>query len=147
MSIIEHPENWFEKGDAGDELARNAFQIWLDPESGNGHMLFANSDNNGPRGNALVNELIPALEAKYPLISKADARIVRGHSSGGWASLWLALQYPQTFGACFASSPDPVDFHRLEQIDIYDQDNMYSDGGRTFYGAARRAVKRCVTKT
>lgn len=135
ISIVLHPIKP-PTDPAALELARDTYHIYLDPESGNGHTLFANSDNNGPCGDALVTELIPALEAKYKLISDPNARIIRGHSSGGWASLWLALQYPQTFGACFASSPDPVDFHRLERIDIYDFANAYVDpAGKTLYGS------------
>ena len=107
----------------------------LDPESGNGHNLCANSDNNGPVGDAIVYELIPALEKKYNLIATADARILRGHSSGGWAALWLQLQYPETFGACFAASPDPVDFRHLEQIDIYNFDNAYEHGSKQLVGS------------
>lgn len=109
------------------EFRKNCFIIVLDPSSANGHTLFANSANNGPVGDALVHDLIPALEAKYPLIPEASARIVRGHSSGGWSSLWLALNYPETFGACWSSSPDPVDFRRFQKIDIYAQPNMYTD--------------------
>ncbi len=135
INTIAHPESWVDKGSAGMELAKNSFQIVLDPESGNGHTLFANSDNNGPRGDALVREFIPALEAKYRLIPNPDARIVRGHSSGGWAALWLTIQYPDVFGACFSISPDPADFHCLERIDIYDMPNAYSDGKMEFPGA------------
>jgi pimeloyl-ACP methyl ester carboxylesterase len=135
ISVVTNLSLAADKNPGGEELARSAFQIWLDPESGNGHMLFANSDNNGPRGDALVTEFIPAIEAKYHLIARPEARIVRGHSSGGWASLWLTLQYPDTFGACFAASPDPVDFHCLEQIDIYDMASAYTDGTREFPGA------------
>jgi S-formylglutathione hydrolase FrmB len=141
ISIVSDPSRAFEQGTAEEELARSAFQIWLDPESGNGHTLFANSDNNGPWSDALVEELIPALESKFHLISQKDARIVRGHSSGGWAALWLSLQYPQTFGACFAVSPDPVDFHCLELIDIYNMSNAYSDGQRDFPGARLPGAK------
>lgn len=108
------------------ELRDNAFWIVLDPESGNGHTLFADSANNGPCGRALIEELIPALEAKYKLAAKSEARLLRGHSSGGWSTLWLALTYPETFGATWSSSPDPVDFRRFQLIDIYDQDNMYT---------------------
>ena len=118
-------------GDGDDprsQLARSAFWIILDPESGNGHTLFANSDNNGPCGDALVRELIPALEKQFKLIAKPHARILRGHSSGGWSSVWLALQYPDVFGAAWASSPDPVDLHKFQLVDIYSSDNMYSDG-------------------
>src|SRR5262249_40988046 len=76
---------------------------------------------------ALIKELIPALEAKYHLIPKASARIIRGHSSGGWSSVWLAMQYPGTFGACWAGAPDPLDFRRFQKVDIYSQPNFYTD--------------------
>ena len=110
------------------ELSRNAFWIVLDPESPNGHTLFADSANNGPCGRALVEELIPAIEAKYPLVPKPAARMLRGHSSGGWSTLWLALNYPETFGACWSSAPDPVDFHAMQAGDVYENANMYADG-------------------
>lgn len=107
------------------ELARNVFIIHLDPEGPNGHHLFADSENNGPVGSALVRELIPALERTYPLIARPEARIVTGHSSGGWSSLWLTLTYPQTFGACWSSAPDPVDFRRFQLTNLYKDANMY----------------------
>jgi pimeloyl-ACP methyl ester carboxylesterase len=120
-------------GDGDDprsQLSRSAFWIILDPESGNGHTLFANSENNGPCGDALVRELIPALEKQFHLIDKTQARLLRGHSSGGWSSLWLAMQYPEVFSAAWASSPDPVDLHKFQLVDIYSNDNMYSDGNK-----------------
>jgi len=43
-------------------LGKSSFRIVLDPEGPNGHSLFANSANNGPCGQALTEELIPALE-------------------------------------------------------------------------------------
>ena len=112
---------------AAAELQRAAFYVTLDPESPNGHTLFADSDVNGPCGAALVKELIPALEAKYKLVAQPSARLLRGHSSGGWSVLWLALTYPDTFGACWSSSPDPVDFRRFELINIHDDANAYTD--------------------
>jgi len=107
------------------ELARASFRIVLDPEGPNGHSLFADSENNGPCGAALVEELVPALERKYSLIAAPSARILRGHSSGGWSTLWLALTYPETFGASWSTAPDPVDFRRFQLVDIY--------GGKSFY--------------
>ena len=108
------------------ELAASTRLIMLDPESPNGHTLFADSANNGPWARALVEELIPAIEAKFAdLDRRPEARIVTGHSSGGWSSLWLALTHPETFGACWSTSPDPVDFRRLELIDIYAQKSAY----------------------
>jgi pimeloyl-ACP methyl ester carboxylesterase len=107
-------------------LARNLFEIVLDPESQNGHTLFADSANNGPVGKALITELIPELHRRFPTLkSTPAARLLRGHSSGGWSTLWLATEYPDTFGACWSSSPDPVDFRRFQLTDIYSDLNLY----------------------
>ncbi len=110
-------------------LARETFQIVLDPEGPNGHTLFADSDNNGPCGAALVRELIPALEKRFLLIAQPSARLLRGHSSGGWSTLWLALTYPDVFGATWSSSPDPVDFHRFQHIDLHGDENFFVRDG------------------
>ena len=124
----------FGPGSPAEILARSAFTIVLDPDGPYGHTLFADSANNGPMGRALIEELIPALEARFGLIARPEARMLTGHSSGGWSTLWLATEYPQTFGACWSSAPDPVDFHAFQQIDLYEGDSMYSrpapGGGR-----------------
>jgi hypothetical protein len=122
-------------------LGRNAFWIVLDPESGNGHTLFADSANNGPCGKALVSELIPALEAKFPLEARPEARLLRGHSSGGWSTLWLALTYPETFGATWSTSPDPVDFHKMQLVGIYDMRSFYDRMGKAPKGDLTIAVQ------
>ncbi|MDX2016823.1 MAG: alpha/beta hydrolase-fold protein [Planctomycetota bacterium] len=116
-------------GPATAALRQHAFVIGLDPESGNGHTLFADSDVNGPRGRALIEELIPAIEARFPLIREPSARVLRGHSSGGWSTLWLALTYPETFGACWSSAPDPVSFEAFQSVNIYSDENFYQAGG------------------
>lgn len=118
-------------------LWRNCFVIVLDPEGPYGHHLFANSDNNGPVGDALVKELIPALDQKFNLVSSPSGRLITGHSSGGWSSLWLTLNHPDIFGACWSSSPDPVDFRSFQLSNLYESDNWYTDipdGLATFSG-------------
>ena len=107
------------------KLASSTFWITLDPESPNGHTLFADSANNGPCGQALISELVPAIEAQFPIDGRPAARLLRGHSSGGWSTLWLGLNYPEVFGAVWSSSPDPIDFQRMQSVDIYTQANMY----------------------
>lgn len=98
--------------------------VYLDGNCALGHSVYANSDNNGPWGDALVKEFIPALESKY----RCDgARLLRGHSSGGWTVLWLQTHYPDTFTACWSSSPDPVDFRSFQQINLYAGDNLFYD--------------------
>ncbi len=133
---------------AASEISRSTFMFIVDPESPNGHMLWANSANNGPAGDALVREVIPALEKKYPLVADPSARIVQGHSSGGWSALWLILQYPDVFGACWAGSPDPVDFRRFQKIDLYSQPNFYTDAqgkdlpSNTVNGVTRMTIRQ-----
>ncbi|MGH7178065.1 MAG: alpha/beta hydrolase-fold protein, partial [Tepidisphaeraceae bacterium] len=137
-----------QSGSPAAQVARDTFWIELDPESPNGHTLFADSENNGPWARALMEELIPALEAKYPLIPQASARLLRGHSSGGWSTLWLATQYPDFFGATWSTAPDPVDFRRFELCDIYSQPSMYtgSDGkelpSARFHGRVTMTVRQ-----
>jgi hypothetical protein len=96
--------------------------VMLDGNCSLGHCVYANSDNNGPWGDALVKEFIPLLESKYRC---NGARLLRGHSSGGWTVLWLQTQYPSVFAGCWSSSPDPVDFRNFQQINLYNGDNMY----------------------
>src|SRR5262249_44733024 len=49
-------------------------------------------------------------ETKYRMEAKPSRRFLTGHSSGGWAGLWLQVNYPRFFGGVWATSPDPVDF-------------------------------------
>ena len=84
-----------------------------------GHHAFADSATNGPRGEALVKELIPHIDATYRTVPVATGRFLTGHSSGGWSSLWLQVNYPETFGGVWSTAPDPVDFHDWQQVDLY----------------------------
>ncbi|MEO6818803.1 MAG: alpha/beta hydrolase-fold protein [Ginsengibacter sp.] len=97
-------------------------RVELDGNCSLGHSVYANSDNNGPWGDALVNEFIPLLEKNY----RCDgARLLTGHSSGGWSVLWLQTHYPKTFAGCWSSSPDPVDFRNTLTVNIYEDKNMF----------------------
>ena len=80
-----------------------------------------NSANNGPWGKALIEELIPAIEKRFAAVGKPEARFVTGHSSGGWSSLWLQVAYPDFFGGCWSTSPDPVDFRDFQRINLYER--------------------------
>ncbi|NUQ62247.1 MAG: hypothetical protein HUU20_07150 [Pirellulales bacterium] len=84
-----------------------------------GHHVFANSATNGPRGDALVREMVPAIDRKYRTVAATTARFVTGHSSGGWAALWLQVNYPDVFGGVWSLAPDPVDFRNFQEVDLY----------------------------
>lgn len=110
-------------------FGKDFIRVLLDPDCGTGHHVFADSVTNGPRGTALVEELIPFVEREFPeALSDSRARFVNGHSSGGWSSLWLQVAYPSTFGGTWSTSPDPVDFRDFQRIDIYAPgENMFRD--------------------
>src|SRR5262249_55004295 len=112
--------------------------VMLDPDCHHGHHVFADSANNGPVGKALTEELIPAIEKKYRGAGTASGRFVMGHSSGGWSSLWLQVTYPDFFGGCWSTAPDPVDFRDFQRIDLYrDGENVFTDRDRNARPIAR----------
>ena len=84
-----------------------------------------NSANVGPYGDAIENELIPAVEKKFRAIGQGWARFTYGGSTGGWEALAVQVFYPEHYNGAFASCPDPVDFHAYTDIDIYNDKNFY----------------------
>jgi hypothetical protein len=84
-----------------------------------------NSANNGPYGDAIMNELIPYLETHFRVIRKPYARVLSGGSTGGWESLALQVLHPDFFGGTWTFFPDPIDFHRYGLVDIYNDDNAF----------------------
>jgi enterochelin esterase-like enzyme len=102
--------------------------IWvmLDESIPEGTHEFADSVNNGPWGAALTTEFIPYLESKYRMDARTTSRFLNGHSSGGWATLQLQVNFPNVFGGTWSTSPDPSDFHDFTGPDLYASGaNMY----------------------
>ncbi len=95
-----------------------------------GHHVFADSENTGPHARALVEEFIPWLAQQYRLINSPEARLLTGHSSGGWASLWLQVNYPEFFGGTWSTSPDPVDFRDFSGVNIYEDTSFFYQNGK-----------------
>ena len=95
--------------------------IWvmLDESCAQGTHEFADSVNNGPWGTALTTEYLPYLEHKYKMDARPASRLLNGHSSGGWATLQLQVNYPGVFGGTWSTSPDPSDFHDFTGSDLY----------------------------
>ena len=84
-----------------------------------------NSANVGPYGDAIENELIPAIEKKFHGIGQGWARFVYGGSTGGWESLAVQIFYPNHYNGAFAACPDPIDFHEFMNIDLYNDKNAF----------------------
>lgn len=83
------------------------------------------SANVGPYGEAIENELIPAIEKQFRAIGQGWARFVYGGSTGGWEALAVQVLYPDHYNGAFAACPDPIDFHAFTNIDLYDDDNAF----------------------
>ncbi len=94
-------------------------RVFLDGQCKWGHHVYADSAKNGPRGAALIRELIPEIDRRYRSVSASTARFVTGHSSGGWSSLWLQVNYPDVFGGVWSTAPDPVDFRDYQEVNLY----------------------------
>jgi hypothetical protein len=102
--------------------------VVLDSDCPWGHHVFADSENNGPCGKALCQELIPHIEKTFRGLGVPTARFVTGHSSGGWSSLWLQATYPEFFGGTWSTAPDPVDFRDFQRVNVYAANaNVFTD--------------------
>jgi hypothetical protein len=85
-----------------------------------------NSANNGPYGDAVVQEVMPYLESHFRIIPKPYARHLEGASTSGWQTLAMMLQHPDYFGGGWVLQPDPIDFHRYQLTDIYEDTNAFA---------------------
>lgn len=114
--------------------------VFLDANINEGHHVFADSENYGPWGTALVTEFIPQTDKHFRTVADPRARFVSGHSSGGWSSLWLQISHPDVFGGVWSISPDPVDFHDFTGPDLTLQPpgNFYRDARGNAYTIERR---------
>lgn len=117
-----HAQPVRERNTLGVEFIR----VMFDPNCPLGHHVFANSQNNGPCMDAFLQELIPALDAAYRTDARPEARFLTGHSSGGWASLWLMIQNPEAFAGTWSTSPDSVTFRDFQLINLdHPGENMF----------------------
>ena len=122
---------------------------WLDPDAPRfvlvhldgagpwGDPYQVNSANNGPWGDAVTEELIPHVEARFRAGGSAGARVLDGESTGGWAALALQIFHPDFFGGAWASCPDSVDFRAFQLVDVYGDANAWVDSAGRERPAAR----------
>jgi hypothetical protein len=102
--------------------------LWLDIQHANPYYddsYAVDSANVGPYGTAITTELIPAVEKQFRGIGQGWARMTYGCSTGGWEALADQIFYPDFFNGSWGSSPDPVDFHAYQIVDLYNDKNGY----------------------
>ena len=84
-----------------------------------------NSENNGPYGDAIMEELIPEIERRYRGIGEGWARFTYGGSTGGWEAMAVQVFYPDDFNGAFVACPDPIDFRAYTVVNLYEDRNAY----------------------
>jgi Putative esterase len=84
-----------------------------------------NSANLGPYGDAINQELIPAIDAQFRTYPERWARTLTGGSTGGWEVLASMVFYPDVYGGTWGISPDPVDFRYHQIVNVYSDANAY----------------------
>jgi putative esterase len=84
-----------------------------------------NSENNGPYGDALTQELVPRIEKDFRAIAQPWARVVYGGSTGGWESLAWQVFYPDLLNGTWTFCPDPVDFRYFQLVNLYQDKNAF----------------------
>ncbi len=88
-----------------------------------------NSASQGPYGDAIMYELLPAIEKQFRGLSEGWARFTYGGSTGGWEALAAQIFYPEDFNGAFGACPDPIDFRAYELVNIYEHANAYYEEG------------------
>jgi hypothetical protein len=121
--------------------------VYLNAKFTLGHHVFADSVNNGPWGHALTTELIPYLEKQFRMDGVTQGRLLTGHSSGGWSTLWLQVNYPNVFGGTWSTSPDPVDFRHFTGPDLTKTppQNFYRGADGVPYNLVRHQGREIMT--
>ena len=105
--------------------APQIINVFLDGEGPFGDSYQMDSENSGPYGASLIEELIPYIESNYRGMGETKYRFVDGCSTGGWVSLALQLYYPDDFNGVWSYSPDAIEFENYQLINIYKDENAY----------------------
>lgn len=113
-------EKWWMSEDAPQII-----NVFLDGYGPFGDCYQMDSENSGPYGVALTEELIPYIEKEFRAVGTSESRYLDGCSTGGYVSLSLQIYYPDFFNGCFSYSADEVDFEYCQLMDIYKDENAY----------------------
>lgn len=125
--------------------------VFLDSQGPYGDTYQVDSENNGPCGKALTEELIPEIEKQVHYRRDSGKRYLAGASTGGWVVLGLQIFYPDFFNGVWSYSPDPVEFEHFGLIDIYHDESAFisrygypQPESRTIYGDMKWTMKECI---
>jgi len=84
-----------------------------------------NSENIGPYGDAITQELIPYVEKQFRGIGQGWARSVYGGSTGGWETFASQVFYPDFYNGAWVFCPDVVDFRAYMTMNLYEDKSAF----------------------
>jgi hypothetical protein len=133
------------------ETAPQVVYVFLDSQGPYGDTYQVDSENNGPCGKALTEELIPEIEILVHYKPDSKTRFLTGYSTGGWVAMGLQVFYPDFFDGTWSYSPDPIDFEHYGLISIYQDSTIFYNrwgylqpGRRTIYGEPTYSMKEWI---
>jgi len=128
--------------------APQVIYVFLDSQGPYGDTYQVDSENNGPCGQALTEELIPAIEKMVHYNPSSKKRYLAGASTGGWVAMGLQVFYPDFFDGTWSYSPDPIEFSHYGLINIYEDETIFYNrfgylqpGRRTTFGEPTFSMK------
>jgi enterochelin esterase family protein len=86
----------------------------------------------------VLDDLLPAVEARYPVTSESARRVLAGHSLGAVAALYLSARHPGQFGSVVAGSPAlwwPGENGQVRGADVAAAYAGHAPAGRLFLDA------------
>lgn len=84
---------------------------------------WGNSPVTGERvEDAIINDLIPAIDRQYRTLAKPEARAIGGLSSGGYGAVNIALHHPDDFGVVLSLSGYFTAENTYDKRDIWGSD-------------------------
>lgn len=133
------------------ENAPQVIYVYLDSQGPYGDTYQVDSENNGPCGKALTEELIPAIEKMVNYHPESKKRYITGMSTGGWIAMGLQVFYPDFFDGTWSYSPDPLEFEHYGLINIYQDSSVFysrhgylQPGRRTIYDEPTFSMKEWI---
>ena len=83
--------------------------ITVAPITGNSYWV--DSETFGAVESAVINELIPEIDRKYPTKAQRSGRALAGFSMGGFGAVCYAMRHPELFAGAILLSPFVQDAH------------------------------------
>ena len=132
LAGYDEPASVASVGAALDELvaagaAPEMVLVGVSGDNALGGSFYVDSPVSGAWATAIVEDLVPAIDARYRTLPTAASRGIAGFSMGGYGALSLAMAHPDVFGAVYALSPGLFAPGGLADTQMFDDPAVVAD--------------------